>query len=192
MATRNSQSMETESRIGGDDAYTILGLDPVFDLDLRALRSRWMRAAADVHPDAQGAVLTSARVNDAFRILCDPLSRAEILLTRFGFGELARDDVARKALPPEFLVEMMEYREEVDRLGPNDVAARSSLRELARSKRDAAIAEIARAFREITHATQDEGARVRAVREVLVLGNVVRSFDRMLEQLDREFGADST
>ncbi len=192
MATRNSRSMESEPRSDGNDAYAILGFDPVFDLDLRTLRARWMRAAAGVHPDAEGAVLTSARVNDAFRILSDPLSRAETLLTRLGFGELTRNDEARKALPPEFLMEMMEYREEVDRLEPSDVPARAALRELARSKRDAAIAEIARAFREIAHATQDESARAQAARDVLVFGNVVRSFDRMLEQLDREFGADST
>jgi hypothetical protein len=88
-------------------------------------------------------------------------------------------------------MEMMEFREEVDTLKPSDTQARTSLREVANSRRDSAIAGIASAFRALAQSPSDERARARAVREVVEWANVVRSFDRMTEQLDREFGMDS-
>jgi molecular chaperone HscB len=191
MPTENSPSSDPQSHALADDPFAILGIDPAFDLDLRVLRARWMKAAAQVHPDVAGASHASARVNDAFRALSHPLSRAEALLSKFGLWALAEQDEVKRALPVGFLVEMMEFREEVDALQPTDTVARASLREVAKSRRDSAIAGIASAFRALAQSPSDEIARTRAVREVVEWANVVRSFDRMTEQLDREFGMDS-
>jgi molecular chaperone HscB len=173
------------------DPFALFGLEPDFDLDVRVLRARWMRVAAEVHPDASGATLASAKVNDAFRVLCDPLSRAEALVSRFGFDVLAKNDDVKRALPPAFLMEMMELREQVDCLEPTDRLARTALRDGAKSRREVALKEIGVAFRTLTKTPTDKLAQERAVRAVFESCNVVRSFDRMLEQLDREFGVDS-
>jgi len=191
MPTENSPSSDPQSYVVAADPFAILGVDPAFDLDLRALRAQWIKAAAQVHPDVAGASQASARVNEAFRVLSHPLSRAEALLSKFGLRALAEQDDVKRALPVGFLMEMMEFREEVDTLKPSDTQARASLREVANSRRDSAIAGIASAFRALAQSPSDERARARAVREVVEWANVVRSFDRMTEQLDREFGMDS-
>ena len=191
MPTENSPSSEPQSHAPADDPFAILGVDPAFDLDPRTLRAHWMRTAAQVHPDVAGAMHASARLNEAFRALSHPLSRADALLVRLGLRALAEQDDVKRALPTGFLMEMMEFREEVDALRPTDTQARASLLEVAKSRRDAAIVGIAAGFRTLGESPIDERARTRAVREVVEWANVVRSFDRMMEQLDREFGMES-
>lgn len=160
------------------EAFQILGVEPRFDLSQRDLRAAWMRRAAASHPDAAGAVDESARVNDAMRILADPIQRAQALLELGGAAE-----ADGRALPQEFLLEMMELRERADACA-GDAAAIAELRGDAVSRRDAAVAEIARAF-----ADADGGAvDARGAADVIAQINVIRAFERMIEQLDRESG----
>ena len=81
------------------DAFAVLGLEPSFEIAARDLRAAWMRRAAAAHPDAAGAVAESARVNDAMRVLSDPIQRAQALLELRG----VRLSEAR-ALPRAFLL----------------------------------------------------------------------------------------
>ncbi|MEY3144100.1 MAG: putative co-chaperone, DnaJ family [Planctomycetota bacterium] len=157
-------------------AFQILGVEARFDLSSRDLRAAWMRRAAVAHPDAAGAVDESARVNDAMRVLSDPIQRAQALLELRGAPA-----VDGRAMPQEFLLEMMELRERADACA-GDAEATARLRDEAASRRDAAVAEIARLF-----ADSRSGALDAAVAE-LVIGriNVIRAFERMMEQLDRE------
>jgi len=156
------------------DAFAALGLAPRFDIPARELRAAWMRRAARAHPDAAGAVDESARINDAMRILSDPIRRAEALL------ELRGVRVAEgRALPQAFLLEMMELRERADDAA-GDGAALAALRAEAVERREAAIAEMARVFAD----AGDDVAAVSAPVEESILA--VRAFDRMLEQLARE------
>lgn len=171
------------------EAFQVLGVAPRFDLSPRDLRAAWMRRAAAVHPDAGsvvdggavdgGAVDQSARVNDAMRILADPIGRAQALLELRGAPE-----VDGGAMPQPFLLEMMELRERAD-LCAGDAAATAALRDEAVSRRDEAVAEIARLFAHPSAGAMDAGA----AREVIAQINVVRAFERMMEQLDREQGA---
>jgi len=160
------------------EAFQVLGVEVRFDLSSRDLRAAWMRRASVAHPDAAGAVDESARVNDAMRVLSDPIQRARALLELRGAAE-----VEAPSLSPEFLLEMMELRERADEC-VGDAAATARLRGEAASRRDAAIGEIAAIF-----AASGAGsiARERAM-QVAEQISVVRAFERMLEQLDREAG----
>lgn len=151
----------------------MLGLEPRYEISPRELRAAWMRRAAVEHPDASGVIDTSARVNDAMRVLSDPILRAQALL------ELRGMQVSQTAaLPQAFLLEMMELRERADDAA-GDAAALASLREEAAGRRASAIAEIARVF-----AGGEVGGEGVAAVERSILA--VRAFDRMLEQLARE------
>ncbi|MCE2882830.1 MAG: hypothetical protein LW636_10810 [Planctomycetaceae bacterium] len=163
-----------------EDPFALLGLARRFDLDARALRAAWMRRIASAHPDAEGGAAEAARLNEAQRALADPLSRAALLL-RLG-GAPATDE---RALPDGFLVEMMELREAADEALGDD-ARRDALAADARARREAALAEIAEAFAEAPAPLDAVTAR-----RVRVGVNVVRSFDRMLEQLERERGGEA-
>ena len=88
------------------------------DLDADELERRYLERSRESHPDyhrsasseQQLAVLdTSARLNDAYRTLRDPWTRAEAILKLRDPNVLART----KQLCPMFLSEAMELAEEV-------------------------------------------------------------------------------
>ncbi|MEY2796045.1 MAG: hypothetical protein RIR10_1761, partial [Planctomycetota bacterium] len=164
MTASDSPAIPPERPSQAFDPFAMLGFEPVFDLDTRLLRARWMRAAAAVHPDAAGATLLSAKVNDAFRVLSDPLLRAEALLERFGVNVHAMQDVVRRSLPPTFLMEMMEFREQIDAIGSDDHAGRSAMRDVAMSRRDAALLEIASAFQRLATTSMDAQTQEQTIR----------------------------
>ena len=84
-------------------------------------------------------------------------------------------------MPQEFLLEMMELRERADACG-GDPAAIDELRAEAGSRREAAVAEIARLFSVDAAGPLDSGRAEQVIGQI----NAIRAFDRMIEQLDRE------
>lgn len=101
------------------DPFSILGLEPRFDLDLKTLEVRHRELSSALHPDRyvghssverQMALGRAIEVNEARRALLDPVRRAEALLTLRGI------DTAEGTEPKpsqRFLFEMMELREEL-------------------------------------------------------------------------------
>jgi molecular chaperone HscB len=133
--------------------FETLGVEPRFDLDIRALEQNHRALSRTLHPDRHTAGTGTERrlalshaidVNDALRVLKDPVRRAEALFARLGVavGE-GREPQPSQAL----LLEMMESREELA-----DAARRRdlpSIRRLAADngrRRDAALATLAAAF----------------------------------------------
>lgn len=157
------------------DPFAMLGLPRRFDLDARALRSAWMQRVAAAHPDASGGAGEAALLNEAQRTLADPLARAAAIL-ELG-GAPATDE---RALPEGFLIEMMELREAADEAA-GDPARQQALLGEARARRESGLARIAAAF-----ARGDGAVDADTAHEVRMAMNIVRSFDRMIEQLARE------
>lgn len=173
----------TNSRIGRTrfhrmhrDAFDILGLSPVFDIDLRQLRAVWMRRAAADHPDAAGSLEESTCVNEAYRVLVDPVLRAEALLVRRKAPE-----VDARQLPVGFLESMMELRERADE-ARGDAQRLAELRAHAEAGKRSALSDISEVFR-ADRGPQITGESAQLIRSRI---NVARSFERMIEQLDRE------
>ena len=101
----------------GDNDFVLFGLPERFALDRAELDMRWRTLQASAHPDkfaAQGAAAQrvamqwSVRINEAYRRLREPVSRAAHLCELRG----APIDAERNtAMPAAFLGEQMAWRE---------------------------------------------------------------------------------
>lgn len=89
-----------------------------FTIDLKALRTEFLKLQAVAHPDRHPqhlkarAEATSARINEAYKTLQNPLLRAQYLLHLRGI-DVAGDETA-KVDDPMLLMEVLETREEIE------------------------------------------------------------------------------
>jgi molecular chaperone HscB len=96
------------------DPFAILGIPQSYDINVVALEKMHRELSRAVHPDRyaattasekRGALERAVEVNEAWRVVRDPLRRAEALLELQGISaEGARPE-------PEFLMEVVEERE---------------------------------------------------------------------------------
>jgi len=102
------------------DHFALFGLERRFALDGGALESRYRDLQARVHPDKHahlGAVERrlsmqwATRVNEAYQTLRQPLKRARYLLEVAGVDPQVEHNTA---MPTDFLMRQMEWREAVD------------------------------------------------------------------------------
>jgi molecular chaperone HscB len=100
--------------------FELFGLPERFAQDRAAVDARWKELQREAHPDrfaAQGqaaqrvAMQWSARINEAYARLNDPLKRAAYLCELRGAPINAENNTA---MPAAFLVEQMEWREALD------------------------------------------------------------------------------
>ncbi len=99
--------------------FATLGIAPSFDVDLASLEKTHRELSRAFHPDRYLAAGASERrealsraveVNEAWRVVRDPIARAEALLRLRG---VAVDEGHEPAASPDFLMEMLEQREEL-------------------------------------------------------------------------------
>jgi molecular chaperone HscB len=138
------------------DAFDVLGLAPVLDLDPKLLEQRYRDLQRALHPDKFAQSSASERraslshavsVNDAYRKLRDDLCRAEVLFARHG-GDASE---SAKRADPALLMEIMELREQLsDARGGAAGAERERLAVLVREQQTTALSELRRAFAELT------------------------------------------
>lgn len=89
-----------------------------FPIDPRVLRKEFLQLQAVAHPDRHPSHLktraeaTSARINEAYKTLQNPLLRAQYLLSLRGI-DVAEDETA-KVDDPELLMEVLDTREEIE------------------------------------------------------------------------------
>lgn len=95
------------------DPFLVLGIEPRFDLDPKELDQKVRALGRALHPDRHAGSSASERrmalsksidVNDAHRLLKDPVRRAEVLRKSIPSPEAT-------SASPELLMEMMELRE---------------------------------------------------------------------------------
>ena len=100
--------------------FALFGLAPKFNLDLAALESAWKAVQSAVHPDrfagasdAQRrlALQWSTQINEAHDTHKDPVRRAAYLCHLQG---IEIDAERNTAMPAEFLMQQMEWREAMD------------------------------------------------------------------------------
>lgn len=101
------------------DHFSLFGLPQTFRLDDAGLDKRYREIQAQVHPDRFASagdterrlsLQNATRVNEAYQTLKKPLLRAQYLL---GLAGHDLDIESNTAMPPEFLMEQMEWREAV-------------------------------------------------------------------------------
>ena len=103
-----------------DTDFALFGVPPTFAQDRATLDARWKELQREAHPErfaAQGpaaqrlAMQWSVRINEPYQRLKDPLRRAAYLCELNG----APVDAERNtAMPPEFLMQQMAWREALD------------------------------------------------------------------------------
>ncbi|OAM27573.1 MULTISPECIES: Fe-S protein assembly co-chaperone HscB [Eikenella] len=143
--------------------FQLFNLPLQFDLDPAALEHTYRQLAARFHPDKTAtasafeqkqAVMMAAAVNEAYRQLSQPLERAVLLLQARG---IQADSEERTAFDPEFLMQQMEWREELA-----DARAEASAERLAALDTQVAaeetqlLAKLSAAFRQENYAQAAE------------------------------------
>ena len=115
-----------------DTDFELFAVPATFAQDRAVIDERWKELQREAHPDrfaAQGAsaqraaLQWSVRINEAYQRLKDPLRRASYLCELLGAPIDAENNTA---MPPEFLMEQMEWREALD-----EADAEEALEELA-------------------------------------------------------------
>jgi molecular chaperone HscB len=151
------------------DYYHLLGLPETFDLDPDVLWRKYLALSRHAHPDFHTGdtedvqnlhLKVSAALNDAYRTLSDPASRAEYLLEVLGGRSIAED----KSVPDGFLETMAMMQEEIaEARETRDADELARLRDVLETQRDGRIRRVAELFR-----THQETVACKAVAEGLL------------------------
>lgn len=166
--------------------FELFGLPVQFRIDDAALDARYRELQRDVHPDRFAgaddarqriAMQASARVNEAYRTLKDPVERGRYLLALRGIDALAETDTAL-ALP--FLEQQLDRREAA--AGARDAGDVDGLERMLTGlrgetrQREGALAE--------TLDAGDLDAARAGVRELKFLQKVADDIAAMIETID--------
>ena len=102
--------------------FEIFGFPELYDLDLAELSNRFRKLQSAIHPDKFAnasdaermlSVQKSALINEAYLALRNPLERARYMLKLRGL-DLSND--TSTSMAPEFLMQQMELREELEQV----------------------------------------------------------------------------
>lgn len=166
--------------------FELFGLVPRFAQDRAALDARWKELQREIHPDrfaAQGAraqrvaMQWSARVNEAYQRLKDPLKRAGYLCELHGAAIQAENNTA---MPAAFLMQQMEWREALD--DAHDVSELDSLSdEVHRTRR-----EVLQSCEHLLDEIHDYPAAVVQVRGLMFIERFSRDIENRLERIENE------
>ena len=99
------------------DHFDLLGLPVAYAVDAARLERGYRELQSQVHPDRfaaapeaekRVAMQWATRANEAYRTLRDPVDRARYLLHLKGYDT---GEETNTAMPPDFLMQQMEWRE---------------------------------------------------------------------------------
>ena len=164
--------------------FDLLGLRPAYAIDSSDLESRYRELQGRVHPDRFAAAPESERriamqwavqANEAYRTLRDPVGRARYLLLLKGFDT---GEESNTAMPADFLMQQMEWREGVAAArGSRDAARLGELRADIGAEREEMLKQLERAIDR--DANYDAGCSL--VRKLRFLEKLDEEIDEALE-----------
>ena len=164
--------------------FELFGLAPAFAVESEALERSYREIQSRVHPDRfahagdaerRASLQWTTRVNEAYRILKDPVQRARHIL------ELHGVDVAfetNTAMPPEFLMQQMELRETLE--SAKDAAALDALRRDLHKSRELLEKQIGEAIDE----KKDYAGAAGLVRKLQFLDKLDAEIDAAYESIE--------
>jgi len=121
------------------DYFRFFGMEPKLRIDAERLQSRFYDLSRLLHPDRytrraateqQYSLEATAILNNAYRVLRDPVARAEYVLRHAGFESR---EPRSKNVAPELLEEVFELSTALEELQAGDESARPQL-ETARAR----------------------------------------------------------
>lgn len=161
--------------------FVLFGLTQQFAQDASHIEAAWKRLQALTHPDkfaADGAAAQrlamqwSVRINEAYQRLKNPLRRAAYLCTLAGAAINAEHNTA---MPTDFLMQQMQWREALDEAG-RDEDALQGLLDTARAWQHTALARCATLLDE----KQDWAGAASVVRQLLFV-------EKFLQEVENRF-----
>lgn len=167
-----------------DDDFTLFGLPQRQAQDRAEIDARWRALQGEVHPDrfaTEGpaaqriAMQWAVRVNEAYRRLKDPLSRAAALCALRRVPVRPEDNTA---MPADFLVQQMAWREALD--DADSLAAVEALEAMVRTDESARLADLTRAL----DVAGDTVAAAQQVRALMFLARFRQDLARRLEEYE--------
>ncbi len=145
--------------------FEILGLEPCFALEPSVLERRQRDLNKALHPDQHSSKSAADRrralsramdINQAYRTLRDPASRAEALLALLGVDGGKEQ---RSSTPPSLLMEMMDQREELEGARRSaDVAKVRGLGSKMKQRQQLVEEKLQRAFASLLRAAPSNSA----------------------------------
>ncbi|MEQ9325447.1 MAG: Fe-S protein assembly co-chaperone HscB [Polyangiaceae bacterium] len=173
--------------------FETLGVEPRFDLDRKALEQRHRDLSGALHPDRYAGRPAAERrmaldkaigVNEAFRLLRDPVRRAEALLSTH---DVSVGETAEPKASPELLMEMMEIREELSEAkAKKDLDAVGALGDRMRSREKAVTAKLASGFEAAGDDTNELEELLPTLGELRYIRRFFEELDAIEEQLSEE------
>ena len=149
-----------------NDPFATLGIEPRFDIDLRAVEQRHRDLSRALHPDKfTGAPAAERRlslnraieVNEAWRAVREPIRRAEALMRRAGVGV---GETQEPKPSPDLLMEMMESREALaEAAHRKDLPGVTKLGDSMRAREAVVLATLGREF----SAAGDDAAKLQTL-----------------------------
>jgi len=177
------------------DYFAFFGFEKHLSVDMDELQRRYYMLSRQLHPDLFTRATDTERnysleatsiLNDGYRILRDPVQRAEYILKESGFdiGEQRSKDV-----PPELLEEVFELNMALDELRQGDADALPQL-EAARDQFKVMQGEIddelAARFREHDAAAREE-TRQQILGTIRGILNRRRYIRNLIQEISKEF-----
>src|SRR6266478_2161146 len=104
------------------DYFAVFGLPRKLSVDLTLLEKKFLQLSWKLHPDnfvnatereRELSLEKSSQLNDAYRVLRDPVARVEYLL---GIEGTRKEGEHKQQAPPELLEEVFELNESLDEL----------------------------------------------------------------------------
>ena len=170
------------------DHFELLGLPVKYAVDPARLERGYRELQSQVHPDRfasateaerRVAMQWATRANEAFRTLRDPIDRARYLLQLKGYDT---EEETNTAMPADFLMQQMEWREAVENArASRQAAALESLRAELGQSRGEMLQMLGRALDESSY---DAGCSL--VRKLRFIEKLEEEIDDGIEGLKEE------
>ena len=163
--------------------FELFGLPQRFQQERAEIDARWKELQREAHPDkfaAQGAgaqrvaLQWSVRINEAYQRLKDPLKRAAYLCELRGAPIEAHSNTA---MPGEFLMEQMDWREALDEADSEDELDALSNRVMTRRR------EMLARIQQLLDAENDPKAAAQQVRALMFIERFAEDVEGRLAQL---------
>ena len=163
------------------DYFDLFRLPRRYRIDVEELEGKFLSISRNIHPDYFGgeseemrrlAVRLSAELNEAVRVLKDPVLRAGYLLEQAG----GRSAAADRSVPQSVLAEVMMFREQVEEADGNETVIGPVRRQVEQRRRQT-LEQIADVADHLDAAGEDDRGRLRQ------LINSVKYYDRLLAEL---------
>jgi len=169
--------------------FELFGMDEVFDLDESVLHERWQQLQREVHPDKyvsgsdaerRYSMQAASLINEANKVLRSPIERAGYLLK---LNNIDLDVETDTRMAPEFLMDQMELREEIDEITGSDDPYQKidQLRTRLMAKCEKTSVDFANSYQE-----QDLERARESVRQWQFLDKLMREISALEARLDDE------